>query len=183
MGAFGSFLFMIWRRQCNFKNMVDCLAKTVKITSMVFLIMIGAFIFGYFLAVTGVPEAMATYFRSLPVPPLMVIVGIMFLYFILGCIMDMLSMVVLTTPLFYPIIVGLGFDPIWYGVLVVVSMEQGQLTPPVGLNLYVIAGMARDIPMSQIIKYLWPYIADLVIFMAIMMIFPKLALFLPGLMK
>ena len=183
MGAFGSFLFMIWRRQCNFKNMVDCLAKTVKITSMVFLIMIGAFIFGYFLAVTGVPEAMAAYFRSLPVPPLMVIVGIMFLYFILGCIMDMLSMVVLTTPLFYPIIVGLGFDPIWYGVLVVVSMEQGQLTPPVGLNLYVIAGMARDIPMSQIIKYLWPYIADLVIFMAIMMVFPKLALFLPSLMK
>jgi len=183
MGAFGSFLFMIWRGQCNFKNMVDCLAKTVKITSMVFLIMVGAFIFGYFLAVTGVPESMAAYFRSLPVPPLMVVVGIMILYFILGCIMDMLSMVVLTTPLFYPIVVGLGFDPIWYGVLVVVSMEQGQLTPPVGLNLYVIAGMARDIPMSQIIKYLWPYIADLVIFMAIMMAFPILATFLPGLMK
>jgi len=183
MGAFGSLLFMVWRRQCNFKNLVDCLAKTVKITSMVFLIMIGAFIFGYFLAVTGVPEAMAAYFRSLPVPPIMVIVGIMFLYFVLGCVMDMLSMVVLTTPLFYPIVVGLGFDPIWYGVLVVVSMEQGQLTPPVGLNLYVIAGMARDIPMSQIIKYMWPYIAALLTFMVIMLTFPKLALFLPGLMQ
>ncbi len=183
MGAFGSFLFMVWRRQCTFKNLVDCLAKTAKITAMIFLILIGAFIFGYFLAVTGVPEAMATYFRSLPVPPILVILGILILYFFLGCIMDMLSMVVLTTPLFFPIVVGLGYNPIWYGVMVVVAMEQGQLTPPVGLNLYVISGMARDIPMSQIIYYMWPYIADLVIFMFIMLAFPNLALFLPGIMK
>ncbi|HSB77734.1 MAG TPA: TRAP transporter large permease [Candidatus Methylomirabilis sp.] len=183
MGAVGSFLFMIWRRQCNFRNMVDCLAKTAKITAMVFLILIGAFIFGYFLAVTGVPEAMATYFRSLPLPPIMVILGILILYLFLGCIMDMLSMVVLTTPLFFPIVVGLGFDPIWYGVMVVVAMEQGQLTPPVGLNLYVVSGMARDIPMAKIIYYMWPYILDLVIFMCIMLAFPKLTLFLPSLMK
>ena len=183
MGAFGSLLFMIWRRQLTMKNVVACATETANITAMVFLILIGAFIFGYFLTVTGLPQAMASFFGTMPVSPYVILVAILIVYLILGCIMDSLSMVVLTTPIFFPVITKLGFDPIWYGVMMVVAMEQGQLTPPVGLNLYVITGVAKDVPMHEIIRHMWPFIIVLIVFMFIMIAFPELALFLPSRMK
>jgi tripartite ATP-independent transporter DctM subunit len=183
VGAFGSFLFMLWRRQLTWRNMIACMTETANVTAMVFLILIGAFIFGYFLTVTGLPQAMAAFFSGLPVSRYVILLGILIVYLILGCIMDSLSMVVLTTPIFFPVITSLGFDPIWYGVMMVVAMEQGQLTPPVGLNLYVITGVAKDVPMHEIIRHMWPYIGVLVIFMVVMVLFPQLALFLPSMMK
>ncbi|MHB0871179.1 MAG: TRAP transporter large permease [Chloroflexota bacterium] len=183
MGAFGALLFMIWRRQFNRTNVIACLTATANISAMIFLILIGASMFSYFLAVTGLPQAIAGFLTGLSVSPYAIIVGILVLYFFLGWFMEELSMVVLTTPLFYPVLVALGVNPIWYGVMVVIAIEQGQLTPPVGLNINIICGMAKDVPATQIFRWVMPYVVVLIVFTFVMIAFPQLALFLPSMMK
>lgn len=184
VGAFGALLFMIWRRQLNRKNVIGTLTATANITAMIFLILIGANIFSYFLAVTDVPQAIADQLIALEVSPYAVIIGILLIYFCLGWFMEELSMIVLTTPLFYPVLVALGIDPIWYGVMVVIAVQQGQLTPPIGLNINIICGMTKDdIPTMEIFRWVMPYVVVLFIFMWVMILFPQLALFLPSMMK
>ena len=183
MGAFGSFLFLVGKGKFNRHNIIKSLTETMNTTAMVFLILVGAYIFSYFLTLSTLPQAMATFLSTLPVSPYIIIIGILMIYLILGCIMDSLSMIVITTPIFLPVIMKLGFDPIWYGVMMVVAMEQGQITPPVGLNLYVITGVAKDIPMHTVFRHITPFVITLVIFMFLLIAFPNLALFLPGLMK
>jgi TRAP-type C4-dicarboxylate transport system permease large subunit len=125
----------------------------------------------------------ATAFAALPVDRYVIVIAILIMYFIMGFFLDMLSMVVVTTPIFFPLVVSLGFDPIWYGVMIVVAMEQGQLTPPFGINLFIVQGIAKDIPLQNIIRHIWPFIYAIFIFMFLMVAFPELALFLPHLMK
>ena len=183
MGAFGSLLFLIWRRQFNMKNLVSCLTATANITAMIFLILIGAQVFSTFLAVTDVPQAIAEWLTGLAIPPMGIILGIMIIYFLLGTAMEELSMVMLTTPLLFPVIQHLGFNPLWYGVMVVIAIQQGQLTPPIGMNLNIICGIAKDVSTAQIFKWVMPYVVVLLVFMFIMMAFPQLALLLPSMMK
>ena len=184
IGAFGALLFMIWRRQFTIRNFMSCLTSTANITAMIFLIIIGANIFSTFLAVTDTPQTIADWLAQLPVPPEGLIIGILVLYFILGWFMEELSMVVLTTPLFFPVIQQLGFNPIWYGVMVVIAVQQGQMTPPVGLNINIICGMAKDIPTLEIFRWVTvPYVMVLFAFMLVMIAFPQLALFIPNMMR
>lgn len=183
MGAFGSFLFLVGKGKFSRENIIHSLTETMNTTAMVFLILIGAYIFSYFLTLSTLPQSMAAFLSGLPVSRYVIIIGVLLVYLALGCIMDSLSMVVITTPIFLPVIVSLGFDPIWYGVMMVVAMEQGQITPPVGLNLYVITGVAKDVPMHSIFRYITPFVVTLLIFMFLLIAFPNLALFLPGLMK
>lgn len=181
IGAFGAFLFMLFRRQLTRKNIVNCMVETLTITSMIFLILIGAYLFSYFLTLSQLPELLVNFLTNLPVPPIVIIIAILLMYLLLGCVMDSLCMIVITTPIFLPVVMQLGVDPIWYGVMMVVAMEQGQITPPVGINLYVITGVAKDVPMHEIFKYVLPFVVTLVIFMFLLISFPRLTLFLPGL--
>lgn len=183
VGAFGSLLFMIYRRQFNMKNLVSSLTNTANITAMIFLILIGATMFSTFLTVSDTPQVIAQWLATLPIPPQGIVLGIVVLYFFLGWFMEELSMIVLTTPLFFPVVQELGFDPVWYGIMVCVAVMQGQLTPPVGVNLNIIMGMVKDVPTIEIYKWVLPYVLTLVVFMLIMLAFPDIALFLPSMMK
>ncbi|QGP91511.1 C4-dicarboxylate TRAP transporter large permease protein DctM [Neomoorella glycerini] len=183
IGAFGALLFFLLRRKLNKENVVACLTETMNTSAMIFLVLIGANIFGYFLTVTTLPQALASFLASLPVSRYVIFIGIMTIYLFLGCIMDSLAMVVITTPIFFPVVMNLGFDPIWYGVMMVVAMEMGQITPPVGINLFVITGVAKDVPMHVIFRYIAPFVVTLIVFMFIMIAFPQTALYLPHLVR
>ena len=150
---------------------------------MVFIIMIGAFIFGYFLAITRIPATLTEVISALPLPPTVIMIGIIALYLVLGCIMDAIGMILLTIPIFYPVVISLGFDPIWFGVLVVVIMEQALITPPVGLNVYIIHGVAKDVPLETIFKGVLPFWIVMLFFIAILLVFPDIALFLPSITR
>ncbi|WP_338824102.1 C4-dicarboxylate TRAP transporter large permease protein DctM [Moorella humiferrea] len=182
IGAFGAFLFFVLRRKFSKENILACLSETMNTTAMIFLVLIGANIFGYFLTVTTIPQTLASFLASLPVSRYVILIGIMTIYLILGCIMDSLAMVVITTPIFFPVVMNLGFDPIWYGVMMVIAMEMGQITPPVGINLFVITGVAKDVPMHVIFRYITPFVVTIIIFMFLMIVFPQVALYLPSLL-
>jgi len=157
--------------------------ETMRSTAMIFVIVIGAMIFGYFLAISRLPYELARFVGELPVSSHVILIGILIVYLFLGCIMDTLAMVILTVPIFYPVIVKLGFDPIWFGVIMVLVSEMGVITPPVGLNVYVIHGVAKDVPLFTIFKGIAPFLLMMIICIIFVIIFPQIALFLPNLMK
>jgi tripartite ATP-independent transporter DctM subunit len=182
IGAFGAFILAVAKRRLILKSFVDALMSAIKTTAMAFIILIGAMIFGYFLAVSRVPSGLAGFVSNLPMPAPFIIALICFIYLILGCFIDSLPMVVLTVPIFYPVVVGLGYDPIWFGVLIVLVTEMGCITPPVGINVYVVAGVAKDVPMSIIFRGILPFLLMMALVNAILIIFPQVALFLPNFM-
>jgi len=184
LGAFVALVLTIYRRELNRKTVVASLTATMNVMGMAFMILIGAYIFGYFMAITNVPLALAAWLKELAVPPIWVVLGIVVLYFFLGWAMDELTMIVLTTPLFFPILVDIGVDPIWWGVMVVVAVQQGQLSPPVGINLNIICGLTRgEIPTVDIYRRVIPYVLCLFVFMVFLVFFPEVAMWLPGVMK
>jgi TRAP-type C4-dicarboxylate transport system permease large subunit len=128
------------------------------------------------------PYELATFVSSLPVSPHVILIGILIVYLMLGCIMDTLAMVILTVPIFYPVIVQLGFDPIWFGVIMVLVSEMGVITPPVGLNVYVIHGVAKDVPLFTIFRGILPFLCMMILCTILVVLFPQIVLFLPNLM-
>ena len=150
---------------------------------MIFLIIIGADLFGYFMALSQLPLAMASWLIHLNVGAMGVLWIILILYLILGCVMDELAIILLTVPIFFPVVMQLGFDPIWFGVIIVVTVQIGLVSPPVGLNVFVIAGMARDVPMPRIFRGIMPFLAAMVVLLVLLTVWPDLALILPRNMK
>ena len=146
IGCVISFIYLIIRRKCTFKVIIDSLKDTIKQSGMIFLILIGAYVFGNFLTVTQLPTTLAEFVGGLNVSRYIILIVILIIYAIMGCFMDSLAMVMLTVPIFYPILVtGLGFDGVWYGVVMVMVMQLGLITPPVGMSAYILAGIAKDI--------------------------------------
>jgi C4-dicarboxylate transporter DctM subunit len=182
VGAVLALIFMIVKRQFTWAKFVTCLRDTVKTSAMVFLILIGAYVFGAFLAITKLPMRLATFVDSLQVNPYVVLAAIVIIYIILGCLMDSLAMVMLTVPIFLPIILAMGFNPIWYGVLMIMVMEMGLITPPVGMNVYIVAGVAKDVPLFKIFKGTFPFVIAMCVAIIIVIAFPQLSLWLPGLL-
>lgn len=183
VGAFGAFLFAIGKRRLNWKNFTDSLTETGKTTAMVFFILIGSILFTHFLAVTRLPFELASLIAGLEVNRYIILAAIIVLYLLIGTTVGVLPTIVVTVPLFFPVIVALGFDPIWFGIIVVRMTEIGGITPPVGINVYVMHGVARDIPMSTIFRGILPFfIADL-FHVAVLVAVPQIALFLPSMMK
>lgn len=184
IGAFGAFLYLIYRRRASIENILKSLADTIQTTAMIFLIIIGAYVFGYFLAVTRIPMNLADAIASLDVSRYIIVILVLLLYVGLGCLMDALAMVLLTVPIFYPVVVTtLGFDPIWFGVIMVMVMEMGMITPPVGMNIYIVKGVAGDsLGIGSIFKGALPHVLAIVAATAIMLIFPQIALILPNLL-
>ncbi len=182
IGAFGAFLLMIIRKKFTKRNLINVLMDTGKITAMCFIILAGANVFGYFMAVTRIPNALADLAVALPLPPILIVVFILIIYLALGSVMDSIAMIVLTVPIFYPVVMELGFDPIWFGVIMVIVMEMALITPPVGMNVFAIAGVASEIPLYTIFRGVLPFLAAMLICVAFLMAFPQIATFLPGLM-
>lgn len=183
VGAFGAFLYALGKRQMTWKNLVASLIESGKTTAMVFLILIGADIFGYFLAVSRLPFEMGNYVAGLPVNRYVILIAIIFVYLFLGAIMSAMAMIIITVPIFFPVILALGFDPIWFGIIIVRMVEIGQITPPVGINVYVMQGIAKDIPMYTIFRGIVPFLIADFCEVALLVAVPQLSLFLPSLMK
>jgi len=183
VGACGALIFALGRRRLNWQNFRASLVETVKTTAMIFVIMLGAMILGYFLAVTRLPFELATFIGGLQVNPYIVMVLILFLYLLLGCVMDALAMILLTVPIFFPLAMALGFDPIWFGIIIVRVVEMAAITPPVGLNVFVIKGVAKDVPLYTIFRGIIPFLMADVCHVALLIAVPQVVLFLPGFMK
>jgi tripartite ATP-independent transporter DctM subunit len=184
VGVGGVLLVSLLRRRINLKKLIASLKDTTKTSAMIMLIIAGATMFGRFMAVSRVPFELANWTASLSLPPVAIMGIIIIIYLILGCFIDALALVLLTTPIFYPVAVGtLGFDPIWFGVIVVMVVAMGVITPPVGMNVYIIKGVAKDVPLEKIFKGIWPFLICILIAIALLIIFPSIATFLPNLMK
>ena len=183
MGTFGAFVFMAMRGRFNFKNVMGALKETVDTTAMIFLIMIGSNILGNFFAATGMSQALTDYCTSAQVDRIWILLACLGIYAILGCFVDSLPLIVLLTPIFLPIMDVLGYDRIWFGVLMVMLMQLGLLTPPVGLCCYVMAGVAKDTPLSTIFKGTAPFLVGITVAIVIVMMFPSLSTWLPSIMR
>jgi tripartite ATP-independent transporter DctM subunit len=183
MGAFGAFLFILSRRRLSKAAFTSSLRDSLRITSFSLTVLIGAMIFSTFLVHGGLPARLSEWITSLPIPPLLVLALVLLLYVPLGMLMDALPMILLTLPIVFPIIMNLGFDPIWFGVLVVVMSEAALISPPVGMNVYIIKGVAPDVPLEEIFLGILPFFVVLLIGVSILVAFPQISLFLPNMMK
>jgi len=183
VGAFFTLLLAILRRQLTWKGFVRSLMDTTRISCMVMVIVTGAVIFGHFMAITRIPFDLANWVSTLPLPGYAIMGVIVLIYLFGGCFMDALAMIMLTIPIFYPVATALGFHPIWFGVAIVLVTEMGVITPPVGVNVYVVHGIAKDIPLEVIFKGVAPFVLALLACVAILLTFPQIVLFLPGLMR
>jgi tripartite ATP-independent transporter DctM subunit len=182
-GAFLTLLIAILRRQLTWQGFVQSLADTTRISCMVMVIVTGATIFGHFMAITRLPFELAGWVSSLPLPRSAIMMVIILIYLFGGCFMDALAMIMLTIPIFFPVSQALGFDPIWFGVVIVLITEMGVITPPVGVNVYVVYGVAKDVPLEEIFKGVFPMLLALLLCNLILLFFPQIALFLPSLMR
>lgn len=167
----------------SFRQLPDILLETVSTTAMLYLIIIGAHVFGPFLALTHIPETLAIGLKEMGLGTYSTLGLILLGYIILGMFFDGLAMLVVTMPVVYPIVTGLGFDPIWFGVIVVVVIEMGLITPPVGINVFVVKGVAQGVPMATIFRGVLPFWFAMAVCLLLLVLFPQIALYLPGQMK
>ncbi len=186
VGAFGVLAVSLIRRQLTWAGFVKSLHETLRTSCMVMMLIAGAVVFGKFLAVTRIPFNLASWIGGFDLPSGIVMAIIILVYFFGGCFMDSMAFVMLTIPIFFPVVTSLGFDPIWFGIIIVMVTEMGVITPPVGINVYVVYGVARgvigDVPLESIFKGIVPFLLAVIVGVIIMMIFPEVILFLPHLM-
>ena len=181
IGAFCAFCFAILRGKMKWQNFKHSLTSTASTTGMLFLIVAGAMILGYFFSITRLPFEFATMVAALPVNRYIILICIVIVVLILGCLMDSLAIVLLTVPVFYPLILELNFDPIWFGIIVVRVTEMGLITPPVGLNVFVLHGITKA-PMQTIFRGVIPFLVADVAELILLIMIPQITLFLPNLM-
>ncbi|HEV8474088.1 MAG TPA: TRAP transporter large permease [Methylomirabilota bacterium] len=182
-GVVGALTFGLAKRTLTWAGLLEALDQTVRTTALIFLIIIGADLFGYFMALSQLPLALAAWLTHLQVGPVTVLWIIIAVYLVLGCLMDELAMILLTVPIFFPVITTLGFDPIWFGVMIVGVVQFGLIAPPVALNVFVIAGMARTVPIAQIFRGIMPFLAAMLVLLILLTVWPGMALLLPQSMK
>jgi len=179
-GAGAVALLGLIRRNLTWKALVEAAEDTLLITCMVMFVIFGATLFGRFMAVTQIPFMLSSWVGGLPLPPVLIMIIIMFIHIIGGCFMDGLALIMLTVPILFPTVIGLGYDPIWFGVIVTLIVEMGAITPPVGINVYVVKGIAPDVPLEKIFKGIFPFLYALIVVEIILIIFPGIVTYLPG---
>ncbi len=180
-GAVGTLLIGLIRGQLGRKEIKAALIDSLRVSSAIMMIVIGAFLFGYFLTITQFTQKAVAFLTTAPIGAYGVLALVMVGYFILGAVMDELAMILLTVPIVFPVMVGLGFDPIWFGVIIVMAVTFGLVCPPVGMNVFVINSIARDIPLGRIYRGTYPFIAMDIGRLILLCAFPGLSLWLPGL--
>jgi len=183
IGAFATLFMAIVRKQISWRGFIKALAATTQTSCMVMVIVAGATIFGHFMAVTRVPFELSAWAGSLSLPGSLIMIIITLIYLLGGCFMDAFALIMLTVPIFAPLAETLGYDLIWFGVVIVLIGEMGVITPPVGINVYVVHGVTRDVPLETIFKGVMPLFAALIICNILILLFPEIALFLPNLMQ
>ena len=182
IGAFGAFAYSLLARRLNWSNFNLTLRNTVSVSAMVLLILAGATMLNTFLAVSRLPTELGDFISALPVNRYIILAFILSFYILLGCFMDPLSMILLTMPIFFPMVIALDFNPIWFGILITRTCEIGCITPPMGLNVFVIKGVAHDVPMFTIYKGVLPFLAADLVHLTLLIAFPQISLFLPEMM-
>jgi C4-dicarboxylate transporter, DctM subunit len=182
MGAMGALLLGIVRRTLPPAAIMESLVEALKVSSSIFVVVIGAYLFGYFLTITQTTQAIVTWISALPFGPYGILTVILIGYFILGALMDELAMILLTVPIVFPVMMQLGFDPVWFGVIIVMAVTLGMICPPVGINVFVINSIHRDISLPRIYAGVMPFIASDIIRLIILCAFPALSLALPNAM-
>jgi tripartite ATP-independent transporter DctM subunit len=183
VGAAGAFLFALARRSLTPRVLMDILIESTRTTAMLFTILIGAMIFTNFINFTTMPGDLRDFVLQFSPNPLMVVVMMMGIYLALGMVMEELAIVLLTIPVFFPVITGLGFDPIWFGILIVTIVEIGMISPPVGLNLFVLNSLLPNVKLGTIYKGVWPFVMADIVRLGILIAVPAIALWLPSLMS
>jgi tripartite ATP-independent transporter DctM subunit len=179
-GAVGALGFGLAKRALTWRALLAALDETIRTTAMVFFIVIGADLFGYFMALSQMPIRLAAWLTSVQVAPAVVLWCIVATYIVLGALMDELAMILLTVPIFFPVVTAIGYDPVWFGVIIVVVVQIGLIAPPVGLNVFVIGGMARDVPLATIYRGIMPFLAAMLVLLVLLTLWPGLALYLPN---
>jgi tripartite ATP-independent transporter DctM subunit len=182
VGVFFTLAVSVATRRLSWKGLMNSIGETLKISCMVFMLVAGAIIFGRFLAVTRLPFLVADFAAALPVPRYAILALVLIIYLIGGCFMDSLGFLVLTIPIFFPLGVALGFDPIWYSILLTMVTTMGAITPPVGVNIYVVKALAPDIKLGTIFHSVSFFLVACIISIIILILFPQLALFIPNAM-
>ena len=182
VGAFLTLLLAFWRRRVTGEAMTSVMLQTIRTTSLAFLIIVGAHIFSPFIALTEIPENLASHLTDGSFSRLTVLFLILVTYIVLGTFLEGFAMLVLTLPIVHPLIVALGYDPIWFGVTMVIVLEMGLISPPVGINVIVVKGIADDVPLSQIFLGILPFWIAMGVCLALLVAFPNIALFLPNTM-
>jgi tripartite ATP-independent transporter DctM subunit len=184
IGAGSILLITLLRGQLKWDGFIKSLKDTTRTSAMIMLLVAGAMVFGRFIAVSRLPFEMANWAANLNLPPFMIMAVILIIYLILGCFIDALALVLLTVPIFYPVVTDvLGYNPIWFGVITVLVVAMGVITPPVGMNVFIIKGVAKDVPLETIFKGVWPFIIAIFACIALLIIFPQLTTFLPNMLK
>lgn len=182
VGAFGAFLLIIVKRRFTRRTLTDALLETGQMTAMIMFIFIGAMIFSYFLTISQLPMQIANWVAGLQVNKYIVMALILLVYVFLGSAMEAVSIMLVVTPVVFPLVLAMGFDPIWFGVVMVIVVEMGFITPPEGVNMWVIKGIAKDIPLGTIFRGVVPFIIAQLVTIGILIAFPQIALVLPNLM-
>ena len=183
MGAAGAFLFAWARKALTWNSLIGILVESARTTGMLFTLLIAATVFANFVNFTTMPGDLKEWITHLGLSPVMVVGAMMVIYIILGTVMEELTMVLLTIPLFFPIVMQLGFDPVWFGVLIVMVIQIGLISPPVGMNLFVLNTLLPKVGLGTIFRGCWPFVAMQVVTLAILLFFPSLSLYLPSLMN
>ena len=183
VGAAGAFFFALFRGALTPRILLDILVESTRTTAMLFTILIGAMVFTSFINFTSMPGDLRDFLLQFSPHPLMVVVVMMAIYVALGLVMEDLSMVLLTIPVFFPVITGLGFDPVWFGILIVTIVEIGMISPPVGMNLFVMNSLLPLVKLKNIFKGVWPFVMADIVRLCILIAFPAISLWLPGFMN
>ncbi len=182
VGAAGAFVFALARRTLTPKLLMEILVESTRTTAMLFAILIGAMIFTSFINFTTMPADLRDFVLQFSPNPIMVVVVMMGIYLALGMVMEELAIVLLTIPVFFPVITGLGFDPVWFGILIVTIVEIGMISPPVGLNLFVLSSLLPTVSLNTIYRGIWPFVTADIVRLGILIAFPAIALWLPSFM-
>ena len=183
VGAFAVLVLSIVLRRINWKGFTTSIYTTTGTTAMILIIVLGAIIFNKFIAVTRVPFALADWVVGLNLPPLVIMLMIIIVYLIGGCFMDALGLILLTVPIFFPVAMSLGFNPIWFGIIITRVSEIGVITPPVGMNVYVMKGVAPDVPLITIFKGILPFLLADVLSVILLVFVPQISLYLPSIIR
>jgi tripartite ATP-independent transporter DctM subunit len=183
IGASGAFFFALARRTLTWRVLHEVLLESARTTAMLFTILIAASVFSAFVNFTSMPADLKDGIARLGLPPLAVIGAMMLVYVLLGTIMEELTMVLLTLPVFFPVVMQLGFDPVWFGVLIVLVVQVGLISPPVGMNMFVMSALLKDVPLMQIFRGSAIFCVPLVVGLLLVLSFPQLALWLPSFMQ
>jgi C4-dicarboxylate transporter DctM subunit len=182
IGAFGAIIIALVRRRLNWQNFKEALIQTMKHAGMIYFIIIGANIFQYFIAVSTIPFGLANFISGLNIAPIGIIAVILLMYLVLGTFMDEMTMMLLTVPIFLPLVLELGFDPIWFGILVTRMVMIGGYSPPYGLLLFTVAGMVPKVPITTVFKSVIPFMVGDLLSVVLLLFVPQIVLFLPNIM-